>query len=141
MIKMDYDGKLYFISEEIINNSILVPRIPKNYFTVHGYEDNKQKRVCFCKTIEKCLMALSKNCKDLEFNVYEVDENDKYQIFKPSITEVPDCDITGELWILKPVKLNFVGKIKCTGSVNNNGYVFSYSDKTARLYDWQYEWL
>ena len=125
MKKIKYNKKLYFISEQNINKNILFPRIPNNYFTQHGYEDNKHERVCFCKTIEKCLMALSMNCKDLVFNVYEVDNVDDYQIFKPSTIEVPDSNITGELWILTPVKIRFVGKIKCIDSTENDGYTFN----------------
>ena len=60
MERIKYDDKLYFISIEEINDNILFPRIPDNYFTQNGYEDNIHKRICFCKTIEKCLMALSK---------------------------------------------------------------------------------
>ena len=141
MKKIKYNNKLYFISEENIDKNTLFPRIPNNYFTQYGYEDNIHKRVCFCKTIEKCLMALSKNCKNLVFNVYEVDNISDYQVFKPNTIEVPDSKITEELWILTPVKLKFIGKIKCIGSVENDGYIFNYGHKTAKLYAWEYEWL
>lgn len=141
MKKIKYDDKLYYISIENISNNTLLPRIPDNYFTKYGYEDNIHKRVCFCKTIEKCLMALSINCKDLVFNVYEVDDINNYQIFKPNTKEVPDSYLTGELWILTPVKLKFIGKIKCIGSNSNDGYIFNYGDKTAKIYDWKYKWL
>lgn len=141
MKKIKYDDKLYYISIENISNNTLLPRIPDNYFTKYGYEDNIHKRVCFCKTIEKCLMALSINCKDFVFNVYEVDDINNYQIFKPNTKEVPDSYLTGELWILTPVKLKFIGKIKCIGSNSNDGYIFNYGDKTAKIYDWKYKWL
>ena len=141
MKKIKYNDKLYFISEKNIDNNTLFPRIPDNYFTKHGYEDNKHKRVCFCKTIEQCLMALSKNCKDIIFNVYEVDDVSKYQVFKPEIIEVPDSKITEELWILTPVKLKYIGKIKCIDSIENEGHIFKYDDKTATLYEWTYQWL
>ena len=138
--KINYNDKLYFVSEKNIKDDILLPRIPNNYFTQNGYEDNIHKRVCFCKTIEKCLMALSKNCKDLVFNVYEADDTTKYQVYKPDVSEVPDSIITEELWILSPVKLKFIGKIKCANSVENDGHTFKYGGKTAKLYEWKYEW-
>ena len=140
MEKINCCDKLYFISEKNIDN-VLFPRIPDNYFTKNGYEDNVQKRVCFCKTIEKCLMALSKNCENLIFNVYEVDDVNNYEVYKPNINEVPDSIITEELWILTPVKLKLIGKIKCTNSVENDGYAFNYGDNTAKLYEWNYEWI
>ena len=141
MEKVDYKGKLYFISEKKLNSNVLLPKIPNNYFTQNGYEDSKTKRVCFCKSIDKCLMALSRNCKDLVFNVYEVNDASNYEIFAPSAIEVPDSKITKELWILTKVKVEFIGKIKCTKVIKNEGYEFSYGFKTARLYDWKYEWI
>ena len=137
--KINYNDKLYFVSEKSIKDNILFPRIPDNYFTQNGYEDNINKRVCFCKTIEKCLMALSKNCKDLVFYVYEVDDATKYQVYEPDVSEVPDSIITEELWILSPVKLKFICKVKCTNSVENDGHIFKYGGKTAKLYEWKYE--
>jgi len=83
----------------------------------------------------------SKNCKDLVFNVYEVDDITKYQVYKPDLSEVPDIAITEELWILTPVKLKFVGKIKCTNSIENDGHIFKYGDNIAKLYDWEYEMI
>ena len=35
-----------------------------------------------------------------------------YQVYEPNINEVPDCEITKELWILTPVKIKLVGKGK-----------------------------
>ena len=139
--RIKYNDKLYFISMEDINDNVLFPRIPDNYFTRNGYEDNIHKRVCFCKTIEKCLMALSKNCENLVFSVYEIDDATKYQVYKPDISEVPDSAVTEELWILKPVKLKYIGKIKCTKSIENDGHIFKYGDKIAKLYDWKYEMI
>ena len=114
MEKVEYNGKLYFISEKQLNSNVLLPKMPNNYFTQNGYEDSKTKRVCFCKSIDKCLMALSKNCKDLVFNVYEVDDTDNYEVFAPSSIDVPDSGVTEELWILTKVKVKYIGKIKST---------------------------
>lgn len=141
MEKVEYNGKLYFISEKQLNSNVLLPKIPNNYFTQNGYEDSKTKRVCFCKSIDKCLMALSKNCKDLVFNVYEVDDTDNYEVFAPSSIDVPDSGVTEELWILTKVKVKYIGKIKSTKVIPDESYEFSYGTKTARLYDWEYEWI
>lgn len=141
MEKVEYNGKLYFITEKQLNSNVLLPKIPNNYFTQNGYEDSKTKRVCFCKSIDKCLMALSKNCKDLVFNVYEVDDTDNYEVFAPSSIDVPDSGVTEELWILTKVKVKYIGKIKSTKVIPDESYEFSYGTKTARLYDWEYEWI
>ena len=141
MRKIKYNKELYFITERIIDDNILVPKIPNNYFTQNGYEDNKIKRVCFGKSVDECLMALSKNCKGLYFYVYTVKNTSEYEVFKPSIIDVPDSKITGELWILTNVKVSYVGKIKCIDSIPNDGYLFKYGHNVARLYDWKYEWI
>lgn len=141
MKKIEYRDKLYYISEKQLDSNIILPKIPNNYFTRNDYEDSKVKRVCFCKSIDKCLMALSKNCKDLVFNVYTVDNECNYEIFAPSVIDAPDSKITEELWILSKVKVKFIGKIKCTEVIQNEGYEFSYGTKIARLYDWKYEWI
>lgn len=141
MKKTKYSGKLYFLSEKKLDSNNILPKVPDNYFTQSGYEDNKVKRVCLCKSIDKCLMALSKNCKDLVFNVYVIDDAYNYEIFTPSVIDVPDSIVTEELWILSKVKARYNGKIKCTGVIPNNGYEYSYGTKTARLYDWKYEWI
>lgn len=140
MDKIQYHGNLYFISDKFINDTIM-PRVPSNYFTQNGFEDSIHERVCFCKTIDKCLMALSKNCKDMVFYVYEVDNVDNYQVYQPNTEEVPDSMITEELWILTPVKVKYIGKIRCIDSVLNDGYLFHYGVESATLYEWKYEWL
>lgn len=138
--KINNNKQLYRISSnKDLDNKIIYPSIPDNYFTKNGYEDNTTKRICFSTSINKCLMALSMNCKNKEFYVYS--PCNPYKLYKPSIKEVPDSKITNEVWILEPVKLKLLGKIKCIDSINNDGYEFSYGNNKAILYDWKYEWI
>ena len=44
----------------------MIPRVPNNYFTINGYEDNKIKRVCMSKSIDEALMTMSKNIENAE---------------------------------------------------------------------------
>ena len=60
---------------------------------------------------------------------------------KPTVEEVPDSEITDETWITCPVKIKKVGKIKVLGDSGLDGHPFNYGDKTAELYDWDWEWL
>lgn len=137
-----YDGECYFISDKDLNNKIITPQIPDNFFTKNGYEDNTTKRICFSDDVGKCLTALSKNVKNQTFNVYTIDEKESYELYKPSKALVPDVDITGELWVLKPVKLVKIGTIKCTGDDGKPGKKFKYgNNKEAELYGWKYEWI
>ena len=136
------DKKLYTISENNLDGKTLTPRIPENFLTKNGYEDNKTKRVCFSTSISKCLTALSQNCTNKEFFVHVPDPSKEYDIYKPTKDEVPDVIITDEHWILNPVNLICIGKIICTGDDGKDGKKYTYGDgKFAELYGWKYNWL
>lgn len=125
--------KFYFISD---NDSLvyLHPRIPNNFFTKNGYEDNITKRVCLSESVSGALSALSQNLQNKVLTVYEVYLASYY---KPSITEVPDCKVTQEVWSLNPVKLHKIYKIKITSAVDNP-LIFYYGNKCAETYRWNY---
>ena len=131
-------SSLYFISEKK-NLKELKPRVPNNYFTKNGFEDGTIARVCFAKSVAKSLMALSYSCAGKIFYVYQPAK--EYMTYKPTTKEVPDCKITGEIWIREPVELKCIGKIKCTKDAGKPGHKFKYGNNTAELYDWEYEWL
>lgn len=130
---------IYFISDKNMDGKVLSPRIPDNYFTRHGYEDTKTKRVCFAPSIDKSLMALSNNITGKEFYVHIA--IGEYKVYKPTVKQVPDSKVTGELWVTKPIKVSCIGKIKVISDMGLPGHKFSYGDKEAELYDWKYEWV
>lgn len=130
---------IYFISDKNMDDEVLSPRIPDNYFTRHGYEDTKTKRVCFAPSINKSLMALSNNITGKEFYVHIA--IGEYKVYKPTVKQVPDSKVTGELWVTKPIKVSCIGKIKVISDMGLPGHKFSYGDKEAELYDWKYEWV
>ncbi len=138
---IEKEPELYCISQEDLDGQTLEPRVPDNFFTKNGYEDGETPRVCFAPTIEQCLMGLSQNLKEKEFYVFIPEEVPEENIYKPTIEEVPDSGITDETWITCPVKLKKVGKIKVLGDSGLDGHPFNYGDKTAELYDWDWEWL
>lgn len=139
VMSVDIPKNLYFLSFDNMDNKILTPRIPDNFFTQNGYEDNTTKRVCLSTSIDKCLMALSMNLNKKELYIHV--PIGSYDIYKPSTKEVPDCDITGEVWIKKPVRIKTIGKIKVKTSPKN-GIKFKYgNNKEAELYPWDYEWI
>ena len=51
------------------NITKLKPRVPDNFFTKNGYEDNNTNRVSFAPSIDKCLAGLSQNLdgKNLQY--------------------------------------------------------------------------
>lgn len=131
--------KVYHLSQSNLDGKTLSPRVPSNYFTKNGYEDGKTVRVCFAKSIDMCLRALSQKCTDMELFVHIPDG--KYNIYIPSTKEVPDAKITSEVWIKEPVKLKCIGKIKVIKDKGEDGIPYKYGDNTAELYDWEWNWV
>lgn len=136
----NYKGGCYFISEKPVQGNHLTPRVPSNFFTKNGYEDNTTKRICFSTSVDKCLTALSQNNTDKTFHVYKPKKIPSI-IYKPNKKAVPDAEVTDELWIDKPVDVVEVGKIRCTGDDGKDGIPFKWGSNTAELYGWNYEWI
>lgn len=136
----DYQGDLFFISDKYMDGAILNPRIPDNYFTQNGYEDITTPRVCFCSKVNNCLTALGQNVSGKEFYVYSPSTREGLEVWQPNEHSVPDFKATNEYWVLKPVQLKLIGRIRCTGSVGD-GKRFTYGGDFAQTYDWNYKWL
>ena len=134
--------KLYFLSNTNMDQTILQPRIPNNYLVKNGYEDDKTKRICFAPSIDKCLMGLSRNLKGERLCVHVAVDYDNLKMKKPTVKEVPDSKITGEIWILEPVELEYIGDIEVIKDKGLEGHKFKYGDnKEAELYDWEWKWI
>lgn len=121
------------------NLTTLRASVPNNYMTKNGFEDSKTPRVCFSPTVDQCLMALSKKCEGAEFYVYV--PVGRYKYHKATIKEVPDSSITGEVWIVdsEVVNVRCVGKIRVVGDKGADGIPYTYGNKTAELYEWDWE--
>ena len=91
----------------------LEPRIPQNFLTKHGYEDNTTKRVCFSTSIDGCLIALSQK-------------------------QVPDVTYTHEVWVTEPVTLKVTGKIVIKDAKPKELHYFYGDNHEAILYGWNY---
>ena len=131
--------KIYFLSESNMDEKTLLPRIPSNYMTKNGYEESKTPRVCFSTSIDGSLMGLSQNLKGKELYVH-IPESE-VNIYKPSIKQVPDCKLTGEVWVKNKVTIRCIGKIKVIKDKGLPGHRYMYGDgKSAELYDWDWKW-
>lgn len=96
---------LYHISLEDLDGKILYPKVQDNEYTEAGLEDSVTPRVCFCNTIEGCISALGRNIPyGIIYNVY-VPEDSNLEYVIPSPISVIDALLTGERWILNPVKV------------------------------------
>lgn len=133
--------QLYFISTKE-NIKSLSPRIPDNFFTRKGYEDNKTPRVCFSTDIGKCLMGLSMKCAEQKYYVYQ--PVGEYAVITPTKKQVPDVDITDEKWICEKVEVECIGEILCIGDKGEDGIPYTYGPKNeykAELYEWNWKWV
>jgi hypothetical protein len=135
--------KFYHVSTRKIKRGM--PKKPKSSLAEHGYEDNTTKRFSVAPSIKKALMAKAMPLHDTQLYVYEVVPSKKTR----SITNrmlvknklVPDAHLTGERWILDPVRVKLVGKIQVTEPYGR-GKSYTYSKKKkAKLYNWRYKFL
>ena len=134
---------MYRLDHDNFDGKILQPQVPDNYFTRNGYEDNSTPRVCFARDIKHCLRAMSCNCTGMEFYVHVPLSfyDAKSHLKRPLSKEVPGADITGEIWITRPVKLLCIGKIRVIKDTGEKGFKFKYGPHTVELYDWEWEWI
>lgn len=134
-----YKGDTYFISEHNMNGETLTPRVPKNYFTDNGYEDDTTNRVSFAPSVKQALMGLSQDVSGKKYYVHAPDGD--YDIYKPDTKAVPDSKVTGELWVKEKVKLKKVGEVQVGSDSGKPGEKFTYGDNSSELYEFDYEWV
>jgi len=81
------------------------------------------------------------NLKDKDIFIHVVDtELTQKDIHIPTIKEVPDCKITGEVWVLKPVKMKCIGMIHVKNATDKS-FEYKYGNNKAELYDWDFDWI
>ena len=136
---MSDNYELFHVSEENLNNKVLTPRIPTNsWFIDNGYEDNKTPRICVTKSIDNCLIAIGDDIKDMVLNVYVLEKVDEELITKkPSKEEVPDVEVTNELWILNKARCKFLFRIKVGNAIKELNYILD--GKLYTAWKWNYE--
>ena len=118
----------------IPNLTVLTPRIPEA--AVWGYEDKKQKRVCFSTSIKRCLIALS----DCNGQYYVYVPVNQHKAYSPTPTEVVDVSETSEKWITRPVKVKCIGAIVPTTYTKQEIY-FPTHGKTFDIFTYDWKWV
>ena len=118
----------------IPNLTVLTPRIPEA--AVWGYEDKKQKRVCFSTSIKRCLIALS----DCNGQYYVYVPVNQHKAYSPTPTEVVDVSETNEKWITRPVKVKCIGAIVPTTYTKQEIY-FPLHNETFGIFTYDWKWV
>ncbi len=129
-------GELFHLSTKPLENLEFKPRVPDNFLTRNGYEDNKTSRISFAQNVDDALKAMSMNLENKILYVYRAPKNTEFK--KPTIKEVPDSEITSEVWVTENVTVEPVGIIK-VGKAIDKPYKYKYGDNTAELYGWNWK--
>ena len=116
------------------NLTILNPRVPET--AIGGYEDTKQKRVCFSTSIKRCLIALS----DCNGQYYVYVPVNQHKAYSPTPTEVVDVSETNEKWITRPVKVKCIGAIVPTTYTKQEIY-FPTHNETFGIFTYDWKWV
>ena len=116
------------------NLTILNPRVPET--AIGGYEDTKQKRVCFSTSIKRCLTALS----DCNGQYYVYVPVNQHKAYSPTPTEVVDVSETNEKWITRPVKVKCIGAIVPTTYTKQEIY-FPLHGETFGIFTYDWKWV
>ena len=134
------EKKIYHISEEDQTGNIFTPRLPINFMTDNQYEDDTTPRVCFSESIDGCLVGTRYK---LETNIMYVHEPANYSTLitkKPTIDEVPEAEISEEVWVLSPVKMRCIGKIEIMEPLGIP-LQYKYGDNTGEAYKWKWKYI
>lgn len=132
-------SRIYIIMNKNMENKNVNPKTPNNYFTQNGFENSKTKRVSFYTSISGAIMSLVKREEGMRLYVH-TPMGSYNQYYKPTIEDVPDCKITGEVWIDRPIKLKCIGLIelkKETGKIHK----FKYGQKIGEVKEWEFNWV
>jgi uridine kinase len=142
ILVLNNSSKLFHVSDTNLSGKTIMPSIPNNYMTEHGFENNTIARISFAPSIGQCLAGISDN---LEGKILYVHEPSNYAelIITPNAdiikqSYVPDAPITGEVWSMKPTRLRCVSKIKILKAIRQP-HTYMYGDNTASLYFWDYK--
>jgi len=126
-----------------LNDKTLKPRIPSNYLTDNGFEENNTPRISFSQTIDGALISLNKNLIGHILFVHRPQPNQNLNIINNKIIikndHVPDAQHTQELWVLNDVKLKLTSTIQAISSKKKK-IRFMYGKKDGSKCEVGVEW-
>ena len=99
---------VYHASLSNRDKEVCYPRVPYNRM---DDEDDTVERVCVSLSINGCLCGIGCSLDKHTVYIHSCKVNKKY-LRQPTVDEVPDVMITGELWYTKEVRLKLVKVVK-----------------------------
>lgn len=106
--------KYYFASKMNFDEQILYPRIPHHRMNI---ENSNTRRICCSESIFGCLTAIGGfDVGDIIY-LHICESNN---VGHPNFKDVPDVAFTGEKWILEPVKMELLTRIKITEMIDTS---------------------
>ncbi len=139
IIKIKDTPRLYYLGTKDFDDVTLTPCIPNNYLTTYNFADTTTERIPFFPSIEQALSDNPDVKKNDIFYVYMPDE--EFEYYRPSPSEVPTVELTGEVWITKPIKVKKVGNLKI---VQEDSHPMKYKiglNNEGELKKWKYSVL
>lgn len=132
---LEFSGQprhLYMVSKESdLDGRTVTPGVNKA-----GY-----RRLCFYRSIDNALLDAQEDITDQELFVYTPHPAAKFELYRPTVVEVPQVVQTGEMWITKPTKLTLVGAIRINGKRNTPPRSYLRGNEVCTLYDWDWAWI
>lgn len=122
---------LYHLSQTEVG--LMVPRVPKS-----DYEDQTIPRICFSTSIQGCLIGINEN-KDIQGKRFKVYSTKTDEYYRPALSEVPDRDITGEVWIQYALEPEYLYDIEVTGK--NGEHLEELDGNMVMVPQWSYKIL
>jgi len=143
-----YPHRLFHLNQSNKERIIITPKIPDNFMTKQGYENNIIPRVSVSPDIKYNILAIGYNKindnKNKIYDVYEPNNYNKLKILHNSDiikrNLVSDAKQTKEIWILNKTLFKRIGKIKIT-NLSNQYRIIKFGNESRRSYFWNYKIL
>lgn len=127
-------------SGKYTDGEVIYPVVPKSIRTNHGEEDGKTERVSLFPSIRSSLESFKgQNLRGAKMDVFTVIGLRKESLVEPEINQLPEKDLTGEIWSIAPIKVKFLTKIQVGDLVRKDYYTYGPKAKKGELniYKWK----
>lgn len=119
---------LYHISKQPV--TLMVPR------TLKSEDETKTiPRICFNTSIQGCLTGINE-AYDIQGELFKVYAIETDQYCRPTLSEVPNRDLTGEVWISFAVEPEYLYDIEVTGKAGE--HLEELGDQLVYIPQWKY---